>query len=345
MMKTINEITEIKRLEYIENIFSDEIKSDSFCMCPNCSNRAIGSHVFSRAHILQPISNQKREIYQFYRRPLIYKDNDIFNYKLEPIVKTFKFKGFCQHHDTILFKLIEPKSGQVDWTRKESQYLLSYRTICREIYANIVMQNVSNKLLTKENIEKYNSNILTLQSQLTNLKLTKNTLDYYKSLLERGIHNDNRDYTYIHFQYLELPFQFDICVSAPIHVQDYRGLCYNTDYQEINIVNIFPYYGKTIILFGYLNEFDNKWMNEILPKFKYPYPHIVSSAFANILYRAEFHAMSPSLYDLLDKDLLDAFLRTWQMETNNYSNEIENEISSLFYKPLNKLMPPTWKDL
>ena len=55
--------------------------------------------------------------------------------------------------------------------------------------------------------------------------------------------------------------------------------------------------------------------------------------------------MSPSLFDSLDKDLLDAFLRTWQMEVNNYSNEIENEVSSLFYKPLNKLMPSTWKYL
>ena len=153
------------------------------------------------------------------------------------------------------------------------------------------------------------------------------------------------DFADVHFEYLELPFQFDLCISAPIHVEDGRGRCYNTDYQEINIINIFPYYGKTIILIGYLQEFDNKWANEILPKFKSPYPHIVSSAFVDILYRAEFHAMSPSLFDSLDKDLLDAFLRTWQMEVNNYSNEIENEVSSLFYKPLNKLMPSTWKYL
>lgn len=326
----------------IEKYFADERKYDRFCMCPNCSERAIGSHVFSRAHILQTICNEKKEIYQFYQRPLIFKDNGMFRYKLEPIVNAFKFKGYCQYHDTVLFKSIEPKNGYVDWTKKESQYLLSYRTICREIYANIIIQNVLDKLLMIDGVKKYNFNLLALHDQLTNLKLTKRTLDYYKLLLERGIHNN---FTDICFQYLELPFQFNLCNSAPIYVRSNRGLCYNTDYQEINIVNIFPYYGKTIILFGYLSEFENKWMDEILPKFKSPYPHIVSSAFVDILYRAEFHAMSPSLYDSLDNDLLDDFLRTWQMNVNNFSDEIENEVSNLFYLPLNKLMSSAWKCL
>lgn len=330
------------KLVSIDNYFADEIKCDRFCMCPNCSEKAIGSHVFSRAHILQAICNEKKEIYQFYQRPLIFKDDDIFRYKLEPIVNAFKFKGYCQYHDTVLFKSIEPQKGYVDWTKIESQYLLSYRTICREIYANIVIQNVFNKILTKEGIKKCDSNILTLHDQLANLEFAKVTLDYYKSLLERGTHNN---FTDICFQYLELPFQFNLCISAPIHVRSNRGLCYNTNYQEINIINIFPYYGKTIILLGYLNEFENKWMNEILPKFKSPYPHIVSSAFVDILYRAEFHAMLPLLYDSLDKDLLDAFLRTWRIDVNNFSNEIENKVSSLFYLPLNKLMSSEWKCL
>ena len=42
-----------------------------------------------------------------------------------------------------------------------------------------------------------------------------------------GIHN--RNFTDIHFEYFELPFQFDLCVSAPIHVQDGKGICFNTD--------------------------------------------------------------------------------------------------------------------
>lgn len=339
----MKEVKELIRLESIEAFFSDVKKSDSFCMCPNCSEKAIGSHVFSRSHILQPISNELN-IYQFYRRPLIFID-DIFCYKLEPIVNAFKFKGFCKLHDNDLFKSIEPKKGYVDWTKKESQYLLSYRTICREIYVNTVTQKVLDKLLCPQIIQNLSLNFFSIQEQLTRLKSTKDTLDYYKTLLEKSINDSKRDFVDIHFKYIELPFQFDLCISAPIHVQDDRGLCYNTDYQEINIINVFPYYGKTIIIIGYLNEFDNKWMNNILPKFKSPYPHIVSSAFVDILYRAEFHAMSPSLYDSLDKDLLDAFFRTWQLEVNNFSNEIENQVSSLFYTHLNKLMPSTWKSL
>lgn len=334
-----------KRLAFIEEIFSKEKGYASKCMYPNCSAKAIGSHVFSRAHILQPISNNNSKIYQFYQRPLIFINEDIFSYKLRSIEKAFTFKGFCQYHDTKLFKSIEPQNGFVDWTKRKAQCLISYRTLCREIYANLVMQKVYNKLSLNENVLNYNLDFFMLQKKLAELKVAKVTLDQYKMLLERIIHNnDKKQYKDIYFEYIELPFQFDLFISGPLHVEYTKGLCYNSDYQEINIINVFPYQGKTMIIIGYMTEFDNEWMKQIISKLKSPYPHIVSSAFVDMLYRLEFHAISPSLYYSLDKKLLDAFLQSWKMEFCNFSNDID-EISSLFYAPLNKLMPSTWKNL
>lgn len=330
-------------LIYIDDIFSEEKKKSSLCMFHDCSNESISSHVFSRSHILKPISKDLN-IYQFNQRPLIFLSNkhDVFCYKLEPIRNAFIFKGFCQKHDNDLFKSIEPHNGFVDWSQKKSQYLLSYRTICREIYANNVVINVIDTI-SKNNYAKLQSvNLFSLEKQLITLQYTRENLFYYKSLLEKDILK--KDFSSISFKYIELPFQFDLCVSAPIYIDYGNGLCFNSDCQELNIINIFPYYGKTIILFGYLQKFNNQWMNGILPKFKSPYPHIVSSAFVDILYRAEFNAMSPSLYDSLDKDLLNEFFRTWKIEVNNFSDDMQ-EVSHLFYYTLNELMPKSWKDL
>ena len=336
----------INTFNFIEDIFSKEKKKSRSCMFHDCSETAIGSHVFSRSHILKPISQgTEHNIYQFNQRPLIFLTKDkeeIFCYKLEPIKNAFKFNGFCKKHDNDLFKLIEPHYGLVNWTKKESQYLLSYRTICREIYANNVVENVM-VTISKENNKKLQLiNLFSLEKLLITLQYTRDNLYYYKSLLEKGI--IDKDFSNICFKYIELPFQFDLCVSAPIFIDYGKGPYFNSDYQELNIVNIFPYYGKTIILIGYLQEFNNQWMNNILSKFKSPYPHIVSSAFVDILYRAEFHAMSPVLYNSLDKDLLEGFIKTWKKEANNFSTDIE-EVSSLFYSPLNKLMPTSWKNL
>ena len=323
----------IKYLADLESILSQAKKANNICMCPNCTSKTIGSHVFSRSHILEPISCDSK-IYQFEQRPLLYSEEGIFRYNLCGINKAFKFNGFCNKHDNELFVPIEPKCGYVDWQVPLNQYLLSYRTVCRELYVNMVMYDVLAHVIrfVETDIPYYKENIIL---QLAKVSASKATLKYYKQFLEKGIFES--DYTELKFKYCELPFQIDLCVAAPIHVNDGRGPCFKYNYQEVNIVNIFPYYGKTIVFIGYSDKFDNKWLETIMPKFVSLSPQIVSSAFVDILYRIEFHAMSAKLYDSLKNDKLEAFLSTWSNEVDNCSEYID-EVSDFLYSPLYKIM-------
>lgn len=324
-------------LLWLKELHKQAIKKHSKCLCPNCNAPATFSHVFSRKHILQPICPNS-EIYLFEPRDMIFMlEDDMLRYKTRGLRKAFGFYGFCNNHDKSLFSDIEPSIGFVNWKEKRNQYLLSYRSLCREVFVNRVMHDVFNHLLlfSESDNPNYKFNIW---YRLSNIKAAYNDLKHYKDLLERGVFGN--DYSEIDFYYVELPFQFELCVSAPFHVDDGRGPCFKYDYQEVNIVNVFPYYGKTIILIGYSKKFDNKWLNNILPKFTSSSPNEVNSAFTDLIYRAELNAISPTLFEKLDTELVNAYYKSFREESDNYGIEIET-VQNLFSLHLSELMSKT----
>lgn len=312
----------------------DKIKACSrHCMCTLCHKEALKySHVLSKSQILKPISRDSK-IYQFEHRPLYFLQEQV-QYQLKGINHAFSFKGFCSVHDNDLFFPIEPSRGYVDWSDVKNQYLLGYRTLCRELATQEIVYEINGHLLlySESNDPFYKFN---LARGKDNLLISTETLKHYKFLLEKGVFNG--DYSKYNFEHIELPFQFDLCVCSPIHVDDGRGPCFKYNYQESNIVMIFPYYGKTEIIIGYSRDFDNVWMNHILPEFKSFDPLRLSRAFANVLYRAEFNAMSPALYESLNPDLVKLFLDTFMQNASVYSLDIYG-VEDLFLKPLTKLL-------
>lgn len=325
----------------LQSLYKQAQKARSVCHCPNCNSKAIFSHVFSRKHILQPFC-PKSKIHIFEPRELIsiYED-DMLHYYYRGLKDAFGFHGFCSEHDNKLFTEIEPSIGYVDWQNIRNQYLLSYRNVCREAYANRIVHDVLKHqlLFSVSNYPNYHWNIARSLSQID---YSYANLIYYKEFLEKGIFED--DYTNISFKYIELPYQLDVCVAAPISVHDGRGRCFKYEYQEVNIVNVFPYNGTTIILIGYSENFENKWMNKIIPYFSSPFPHIVSAAFSDILYRAEFNAIGPNTFSKIEKDLIDAYCLTYREQGNCFDMELDT-VQNLFLHPLKEIMPDTWKTL
>lgn len=325
----------------LQSLYRQAKKARSVCHCPNCNNKAIFSHVFSRKHILQPFCPQSK-IYLFEPREFIsISQDDMLHYYYRGLKDAFGFHGFCGEHDNKLFEEIEPSTGYVDWQNIRCQYLLSYRNLCREVYANRTIHDVLRHqlLFSVSNYPNYHRNIWFTLSQIDN---SYSNLIYYKEFLEKGVFYD--DYSNISFHYIELPYQLDLCIAAPICVHDGRGPCFKYNYQEVNIVNVFPYYGKTIVLLGYSGKFENKWMNKILPLFSSPYPHLVSSAFSDIMYRAELNAIGPSTFSKIDKELIDAYCLSYREQANCFDMELET-IPNLFFNPLKEIMPTAWKTL
>lgn len=311
----------------------DKIKAcPRHCMCKRCNKETLKySHVLSKSQILKPISRDSK-IYQFEYRPLYFLQNQV-QYQLKGINHAFSFKGFCSVHDNDLFVSIEPSRGYVDWSDVKNQYLLGYRTLCRELSIQEIVYDINEHLLNYSESD-YPSYKFDLYLRKENLLCSANTLNHYKTMLENGIFDG--DYTGYRFEHIELPFQFDLCVCSPIYVDDGRGVCFKYNYQESNIVMIFPYCGKTEIIIGYSKDFDNVWMNHILPEFKSFDPLRLSRAFANVLYRAEFNAMSPALYEALNPDLVKLFFDSFMQNASVYSLDI-NGVEDLFLEPLRLL--------
>ena len=101
----------------------------------------------------------------------------------------------------------------------------------------------------------------------------------------------------------------------------------------VNIVEIFPYKGKTLIIMGFLNGKANKWMTE-----KYEQlcsdVHDISMALQDILFRSEFHCMSQRLYEEI-KDEIPLFLEEWLSNHNQYGGSLDYS-SNLFEKYIRK---------
>lgn len=328
-----------KDLQALEALRRELEKRDSKCCCPNCSNKAINnSHVLQKALILLPLTRNKH-LYMFHYHSLPEKNGISVGYLLTGYKEAFAFKGFCHDHDNRVFAPIEPNDYSVDWTSEDALYRTAYRTLCRELYINGLAIDINTSLYRSLDGNEY---VFYLQQLLANLKTSRSTLLHYKKVFEDGI--QNKDYSEYKFYSFKLPFKFELCVASPIAGTDSR-VNFNMDFQELNIVNLFPYGDSTIIILGYSPEHNNLWLNSIVELFDkakasddiFEKAHYYNNIFVDILFRAEFHCMSPKLYDSLDKDLLYCFLEQWKEMREDYSFDIASR-NSLFYDTFKTLL-------
>ena len=116
------------------------------CLVESCPNNAIGSHVLQQAGILNNIADTTNHFYSINLRSVFnMKENDLFEIKKLGINDCYKFPGFCNPHDTEIFKLIE--THPIDFSNPKSLQLFSYRTVCLEYRKKeIYLELVKNKL-------------------------------------------------------------------------------------------------------------------------------------------------------------------------------------------------------
>lgn len=341
----IENIERKKFLAHIESIIKHYSACDKKCAFSSCSELAILSHVYQNNKILSDMSDDFGELMEF-------RFNSIFQaaypqYKSIHRNKVLAYHGFCQPHDTKLFLPIEPLKGCVDWCLPLSQQLIAYRTICREIYVANLGANIYDQILKESSVSNPDNELevivpFDLVEQRANFISIIRNLAHYRDEFESALSGNSSSYC---FYYHELPFRLEICIAATIAGTDKRGPCFKYDYQEMNVVNIFPYNDKTIIILGYDTMFDNIWINNLQSIFskaessedKIEKAHYLNTAIIDILLRTDFHCMSTKLYNSLDKEQLDCFLELWNDMRNEYSFDILSR-NSLFYKTLRSLL-------
>lgn len=306
-----------KQLAFLESVRKKINKALCNCMYPQCTEKPIYSHVFQKEGVLQEISTDRKVIAFEYRDLFALERGECpVCYKESGINETFGFYGFCNLHDTKVFAPIEPKDKKVDWYDEKNQYLLGYRTLCREYYAQLQIQ----KYLLAHLESEYSSLRAFLSKADCNYSIS--VFEKYKTVLEKGIWG--KDYSRYSFKTTELPFRLELCLASPIVIREeskgpYFGPDENVISDTANIITIFPHKNRTVVMVGFLEGEKNIWANTIYSMLRSDDIDDVSRALQDIMFRSEFHCMSKLLYNEIESEI-PAFLQEWNLlrEAHDY---------------------------
>lgn len=306
------DILSIEYKNFINNIVSYVDNEKSYCMkYPNCLKYATKSHIFQEKRILTPIA-PNNILYMFKYRPVYFEDK--IYYDKVPTKHCLTFKGFCKEHDDKLFAPIE-KHENINWSDVKSQYLLAYKCICRDLYVKMKDKTILTKILANTKgpiVEKYKL----MENERTH---SIRHIRKYKDIIENGVFNNVYKYNFIT---INLPFQIDLCLSSPISINYKWSYSFEIDRYELNIINIFPYKGETIVILGYDKLFKNIWLEQIINKLQSNDNAKISEALQDILFRSDCHCFSEKLYNAISNKL-NSFINEWFENKDNFNLDIK----------------------
>ena len=317
-----NQLTRERYIQIIEEIRNRINNATHTCMCPQCSEKAINSHVFQRKRIIKQITTNGK-VYAFILDNffnLLYGRNPI-KYEHKAAKESFSFYGFCKEHDNNLFLPIE--NDNVNWCDIHCQYLLGYKTICREIRikqdALLYLDEVSNTFVWENELD-YTP--ILISEQKNNIKRTLPTLEQYKQLFEQGIFK--KDYSKYTFKLAVLPFCLDLCLASPITIAEenrYAFIPTTKIVDTVNVVNIFPYNNQTFVLLGFLDGMPNTWCSEKYSALQSKDKNVICNALQDIMFRSDFNCISENLYNNI-KDKLPLFYEEWKELGTNFNKDL-----------------------
>lgn len=297
---------------------------------PKCNKSSINSHMFQKNNILSSITTNGK-LYTFNYTHL--QDTNKLRYELKGLNTILSFNGFCNQHDDKIFAPIEKSYDDelIDWNEQRSQFLLSYRALALETHRHNVLLEISIDM--HQNSERFF--YVDFYSIINQLQFRQRSLLIpNKKKLEKGVFDS--DYSSFKFETISLPFKLELCLSAVFAINHLSCINYNTDLQEPNIVNIFPYKTNTIIVLGYSDDFENLWYNKTSKMLKSNDALIISIALQDILFRTEFHCISSSLHNEIENNI-PKFIEEYLEKLSNYELNL-NIQSNILYEPIKRLM-------
>ena len=321
-------------IKILKKLYKKVERNKTSCMHCNCEAFSIQSHVFQKSTILKSISKENK-IYVFEQNlfdSLLSSKSERLCYKKRGINESFSFLGFCAQHDNCLFASIEPQNGKVDWSDIKNQYLLAYRTLCRELYTK--RKALSFFIECNNNIKgfPFTPNLCKF---INDTKSSIKLLEQHKKILELGISEEI--YSKYEFNVIKLPFRLELCVAATIALRTGYFPDNENFIPECNIIDIFPQDKETIVIMEFLKDMPNRWMNKIYKALSSNNSNNISKALQDILFRTDFHCISENLYRQIGEDTTKEFIKEWDELKANYNEEIQFK-SNMFNEVLRNLM-------
>lgn len=288
------------------------------CMCPNCTEQAINSHLLQRHGILDNVVEQghlyKLKIEDYFK----WHTNDPVCFKKVGLQQAISYPLFCNKHDTELFAPIEGET--IDFDDYVSLLLFSYRGICSEIRKKEFVQL---RCEAWDDNDVKNSSLKGTEKGLCDLK-------YYKFLFEKELKSPSRKFCFRHFTYPFIPVY--ACGSSSYEPVNYENALsvensLNKKVWDAFFVNVIPQKDSLEIIIGFhknhansdLRHYVDSWQGLSLGQLQVKLTDLFVA-------RLEMWGMSPSLYRSLSEEKKKLFLDNLRNVHSNLCNDIKNEL-------------------
>jgi len=219
------------------------------CFLPECELDSIASHLLQKNGILNRIA-YKNHLYEIGIDP--FKPQAFF-FKKIGINEAFTFPGFCNGHDTKLFKEIE--TGEIDLKDYRTNLLFSYRILANELRKKEILIDWFSKNLKDTNLRSHikPEYFWRLERNIEGFKTSLIDGDYYLSQFYSDLKNNTQNFT---FYTIEVPF-VEICASGVFTYETTGEMANIPDSQPLTDIyfNLLPLENRSVIIFGFLTEF------------------------------------------------------------------------------------------
>lgn len=288
------------------------------CMCPNCTEQAINSHLLQRHGILDSVVEQghlyELKIEDYFK----WHTNDPVCFKKVGLQQAISYPLFCSKHDTALFIPIE---GEViDFDNYMSQLLFSYRGVCSEIRKKEFVK-VRNVAWEDNDIK---------ESSLLGTDRGLQDLLRYKFLFEKEMTNPAQMFVFKHITYPFVPvYACGTSSYEPIDYKSERSVdnAMKKKMFDAFFINVIPQKESLEIIIGYhknhvnsdLRHYVDSWQKLSLEQLQVKLTDLFAA-------RLEMWGMSPSLYNCLSEEKKKLFLDNMKKVQTNFYYDIRNEL-------------------
>jgi len=287
------------------------------CFAEGCHGNAINSHLLQKNGTLSLIA-ENRHVWQ-----TSYNKFPKGNYTIKKlgINNALTFKGFCNHHDTDIFRQVE--SGEIDFDNYKNLLLLSYRALLKEFRDKEVMNDCFRILLKQIGDKRIQASFDVMM--LANQYLMWD-LEYDMACINEDLKSGSSAF---HFEVFSLP-KVEISCSACFSLVSFADNLVKTEkgFQKTEpipavVMNLIPNRDGTKLILGY-NLISEKYLAEPIAKFRDLEMEELLKVVSDFIIRSvEMWACSDGFYKkhvFARKDILISLLNQYVLK-NQFSTE------------------------
>lgn len=294
------------------------------CLCPNCSQQTINSHLLQQHGILDNIT-ENGHMFELKQKNIYDRsvEDEIFKFIKIGIKSAISWPLFCNRHDTELFKDIEGQQ-KLDCTNYRTQLLFSYRAVCAEIRKK---QMGIRKLEMLEKCLSIPIQTPYFQYLIKGLEMGIEDFKIYKSKLEQEFKEPSKQFVFHHYSYPKLNI-YASAVFGYIKYDNYAQKVYDKKPWENVFFHIIPQPLSTEIIIGYCNEFTNTDIIDMINEWKQLDPDSLGKKITELLmFHMQDWGLSPSLYKAIPESKKQQYLKVFEKNIQSHESSLRSDLN------------------